>query len=55
MPEYDFAFATKLAAVADQVDEKDPWANPKGRFAPFSPPRMPNATLALSRVQTQIA
>jgi hypothetical protein len=27
MPEYDLAFATKLAAVADQVDEKDPWAN----------------------------
>jgi hypothetical protein len=27
MSEYDLNFATKLAAVADQVDEKDPWAN----------------------------
>jgi hypothetical protein len=26
MAEYDIAFATKLAAVADEVDEKDPWA-----------------------------
>lgn len=26
MPEYDLDFATKLAQVADGVDEKDPWA-----------------------------
>lgn len=26
MPEYDIKFAAKLAAVADQVDENDPWA-----------------------------
>jgi len=26
MPEYDIKFAAKLASVADQVDEKDPWA-----------------------------
>lgn len=33
MAEYDIDFASKLAEVADQVDEKDPWNFDAGRVA----------------------
>jgi hypothetical protein len=42
--EYDLTFAAKLAAVADQVDEKDPWAHDARRV-----------TLYLSRLSAELS
>lgn len=35
MAEYDLAFAAKLASVADQVDEQDPWAHDARRVTVY--------------------
>ena len=43
MAEYDINFAAKLATVADQVDEKDPWAHDARRV-----------TLYLSRLSAEL-
>lgn len=44
MPEYDIDFAAKLASVASEVDEKDPWAYDARRV-----------TVYLSRLSAEIS